>query len=139
MIDQQIALHFLHYIVNVYQTPLPLYATHLINPFFNSRISDNHDKGYRFQPIVKSLYLSMFLQCRISFKLTKTLCHLYNKYRRTKKCRTSANIIGTILQQMAKEKKQSERGFHRKHTKQLKRIKESQSDIDNIQNIERKQ
>ena len=136
MIDQQIVLYFLRYTVNVFQTPLPFYATHLINPFL---IQNLRQSRQGFQPIVKSLYLLMFLQCRISFKLTKTLCHLYNKYRRTKKCRTSANIIGTILQQMAKEKKQREKGFHREHTKQLKRIKESQSDIYNIQNIERKQ
>ena len=30
--------------MNVFQTPLPFYATQIINPFLNSRISANHDK-----------------------------------------------------------------------------------------------
>ena len=49
-------------------TPLPFYASQIINPFLNSRISANQNYGQEFQPIVKSLYPLMFLQCRISFK-----------------------------------------------------------------------
>ena len=30
--------------VNVYEAPLPLYTTQIINPFLNSIISDNHEK-----------------------------------------------------------------------------------------------
>ena len=41
IIDQQRAKHFCN-TVNVVQTPLPFYATQIINNFFNSRISVNH-------------------------------------------------------------------------------------------------
>ena len=44
IIDKQIARHFCK-TVNVFQTPLPFYATHMINPFPNSRISAKYDKG----------------------------------------------------------------------------------------------
>ena len=53
--------------VNVFKTPLPFYGTQIIDPFLKSRISANHEKGLEFQPIVKSLYSLIFLQCRISF------------------------------------------------------------------------
>ena len=47
MIDQQIARHFVHYSEYIYH-PLPFYTTKIINPFLNSRISANHDKGLGF-------------------------------------------------------------------------------------------
>ena len=40
LLDQQIARYF----VNIFQTPLPFYATQIINPFLNTRISANQDK-----------------------------------------------------------------------------------------------
>ena len=53
--------------VNIFQTPLPFYATQYIHHCLNSRISANHDKEIEFQPIVKFLNPLMFLQCRIFF------------------------------------------------------------------------
>ena len=43
IIDQQIVQHFVRS-VNVFQTPLSLYANQIINLFLNSRISVNHYK-----------------------------------------------------------------------------------------------
>ena len=40
---------------NVFHTPLSFYATQIINPFLNSRISANHDKVDGLQSMVKSL------------------------------------------------------------------------------------
>ena len=37
-----------------FKPPLPFYLTKNINPFLNSRIPANHDKGERFNPIVNS-------------------------------------------------------------------------------------
>ena len=68
LIDQQIARHFVHYSKCLYN-PLPFNATQIDNPFLTSRISSNHDRGLGFQPIVKSVYSLMFLQCRISFNV----------------------------------------------------------------------
>ena len=48
-------------------TPFPFYHTQIFTPFLNSKISANRNKRLGFQPIVKSLYPLMFLQCRISF------------------------------------------------------------------------
>ena len=40
----------------------PFYVTQIINLFLNSRISANHDKGYRdFELVGKSLYSLLFL------------------------------------------------------------------------------
>ena len=61
-IDQQISQHFVQYSECLSKTP-----SLLCNLFLNSRISANHDKECRFQPIVKSSYSLMYLQCRISF------------------------------------------------------------------------
>ena len=66
IIDQQIARHFCN-TVEVFQTPLSFYIIQIINPFLNLRISANHDKEQGLQPILKSCYSLMFLQCRISF------------------------------------------------------------------------
>ena len=66
MIDPQIARHFVHY-SECLSNPLPFKATQIINPFLDSRFSANNNKGFEFQPIVKSLYSLMFFQCRISF------------------------------------------------------------------------
>ena len=46
IIDQQIPLHFVQY-SECLSNPLLFYATRIINPFLNSRISANHAKGYR--------------------------------------------------------------------------------------------
>ena len=55
IIDQQIARHFVQY-SECLSHPLPFYATQIINPFPNSRISANHEKGYLgFLAILKSL------------------------------------------------------------------------------------
>ena len=56
--------------MKVFQTPLPFHATKITKPF-SIRISANHDKEKRCQPIVKYLYSLMFLQCRISVILVK--------------------------------------------------------------------
>ena len=42
MIEKQIALHFVQYTVNVFQTPFP--SMQIINPFLNSRISANEKR-----------------------------------------------------------------------------------------------
>ena len=34
-----------------YPTPLPFYATQIIDPFLNSIISANHEKGEEFEPM----------------------------------------------------------------------------------------
>ena len=47
IIDQQRAKHFCN-TVNVFQTPLPFFATQIVNTFLNSRISANHNKGLGF-------------------------------------------------------------------------------------------
>ena len=39
---------------NVFQSPLPIFVTQIINPFLNSRISANHDKRQGLRPKVKS-------------------------------------------------------------------------------------
>ena len=44
VIEKQIARHLCN-TMNVFQTTLPFYATQMINPFLNLRISANHDKG----------------------------------------------------------------------------------------------
>jgi hypothetical protein len=49
IIDKQITRLFC-YTTNVYQTPLLFYATQLIKPFLNSRISSNHKKVEGIQP-----------------------------------------------------------------------------------------
>ena len=68
---------FLCITVNVLQTPLPFYATQIINPFLCSRIIANHDKGEGFQPIMKSLNSQLFLQYIISFiSLIKHYLHI---------------------------------------------------------------
>ena len=66
IIEKQIPRQFVQYIECLSIDP-PFYATQIINPFLNSRISTNNDKGQGFQPIVKYLYPLMFLQCIISF------------------------------------------------------------------------
>ena len=43
-IDQQIAQHFVHFS----ECLSNFYATQMINPFLNSRILANHDKGLEF-------------------------------------------------------------------------------------------
>ena len=40
---------------NVYQILLPFYATQMINSFYNSIISANHEKGEKFKPFIISL------------------------------------------------------------------------------------
>ena len=35
--------------------PLPFHAIQIINPFLNSRITANHDKNEKIQPMLKSL------------------------------------------------------------------------------------
>ena len=47
MIDQQIAQHFVHYSKCLYH-PLLFFATQIIIPFLNSKISANHDKWLGF-------------------------------------------------------------------------------------------
>ena len=42
IVDQQIARHFVHYSERL-SNPLSFYATQIIKPFHNSRISANHD------------------------------------------------------------------------------------------------
>jgi hypothetical protein len=44
MIEKQEARPFVQYA----NAPLPFYATQIINPFLNSGISPNHDKGEGF-------------------------------------------------------------------------------------------
>ena len=44
IIKKQIARHFVQY-SDVFQTPLTLYVTQMVNPFLIPRISVNHDKG----------------------------------------------------------------------------------------------
>ena len=51
----------------MFLTPIPFYATQIINPFLNSRNSVNHNKVERIQLMVKSLERGLFLYCRISF------------------------------------------------------------------------
>ena len=79
IIDQQIAQNFMHF-SELFTTSLPFYASQIISHFLTLRISANHDKGLGFQPIVRSLYSFMFLQCRISFIcLTKNYYFAYNQ------------------------------------------------------------
>ena len=59
--------------LNVFQALLPFYATQIITPFLNSKISVNCVNGQGFQPIVKLLCPLMFLQFRISF--IQTILH----------------------------------------------------------------
>ena len=59
IIYQQIARHFVHYIENLSNPPF-LLCNSIFNSFLNSRISANYDRGFRFYPIVKSLYSLMF-------------------------------------------------------------------------------
>ena len=54
-----------------FNPPFPSIQLKIINPFHNSRISANYDKGQEFQPIMKPLYPSMFLQFRIFFIVSK--------------------------------------------------------------------
>ena len=54
IIEKQIAHNFF-VIHQIYQTPLPSYATQIINPFLNSMVLANHEIGLEFQLIVKSL------------------------------------------------------------------------------------
>ena len=72
IIDQQIARRgILCTTVNVFQPPLPFYASKIINTFLNSKyssISANHNKWLDFWLIVKSFYSFLFIQCRIYFK-----------------------------------------------------------------------
>ena len=53
IIDQQIAMHFVQYDKCLSNPPSLLHATKIDNPFLNSRISANHDKGLGFKSIVK--------------------------------------------------------------------------------------
>ena len=48
MIDQQIAWHFVHYSECLSNSLSHIYATQIINPFLNSRISTNEDKWVGF-------------------------------------------------------------------------------------------
>ena len=59
--EKQIARHLCN-TANIYQTPLPFYATQIINPFLNPIISANPNKGEEFQQIAKSLYPLLFPQ-----------------------------------------------------------------------------
>ena len=43
IIDKQLAQHYMRY-SECLSNPLPFYATHIIDPFLNSRISASHDK-----------------------------------------------------------------------------------------------
>ena len=54
IIDQQIARNFVQY-SECLSNLLPNYETQIINPFLNSMISANHDKGQEFLPIMKYL------------------------------------------------------------------------------------
>ena len=45
----------------IYKTPLPFFATQIINPFLYSIISANHDKGEELQTMVKSLHPLLYL------------------------------------------------------------------------------
>ena len=47
IIDQQIAWHFVDY-SECLSNPLPFFETQIINPFLNSRITVNHEKGLGF-------------------------------------------------------------------------------------------
>ena len=47
IVDHKVARHFLHY-SECLSNPLSFYATQMINPFPNSRISANHDKVFGF-------------------------------------------------------------------------------------------
>ena len=46
---------------NVFHTLLPFFATQIVNPFLNIRLSANHDKVQGNQPMVKSLRRGLFL------------------------------------------------------------------------------
>ena len=59
-IEKQTALHTCN-TANVYQTPLPFYATQTIDPFTNSIISAYHEKVEKFYQKVKSLHPLLFL------------------------------------------------------------------------------
>ena len=67
----------------VCQTPFlsTFYATETTNPFLNSIVSANHEKGKEFQAMVKSIYPLLFLLCTISFKFFPlphfTICEMY--------------------------------------------------------------
>ena len=55
-----------HEILNVFHTPFPLYATQLINPFLNLKISANHDTVGRLSAnMLKFLWRWLFLYCKI--------------------------------------------------------------------------
>ena len=47
IIDQQTVRHFVQY-SECLPNPLPVYGTKIVNPFINSRITANHDKGEGF-------------------------------------------------------------------------------------------
>ena len=60
IIEKHTARHFVQY-CECLSTLLHFYATKIVNPFLNSRISAIHDKGLGIKPILKSLYLLMLL------------------------------------------------------------------------------
>ena len=72
--DQKIARYFMQYgecpPVN---PPCPSMQLKQLNHFLNSRILAIHERGQRFQPIVKFRYPLIFPQCRISVNQTQTL------------------------------------------------------------------
>ena len=72
-IDQRIARHFVASL-NVFNNPLPFYATQIIGPFLTSMILANHDKGFGFYCI---LVLFFIVQLYIrNFSLTMVYFYL---------------------------------------------------------------
>ena len=59
-IEKQMVRNFVLFI-KCLQTPLPFYATQIINSSLNSMLSANHKKGEEFQPMEKFLYPLLFL------------------------------------------------------------------------------
>ena len=60
--EKKIARHFMQYIVCL-STPLPYYATHIINFFLESRITVNHDKREGFLANREILILTRIFKC----------------------------------------------------------------------------
>ena len=51
-----------------FSIPLPFYATQIVNPYINLRISANHDKGDGLSS-KKPYKRGLFLYCRISLRV----------------------------------------------------------------------
>ena len=83
---------------------LPFFATQIINPFLTSSFPVNHDKGVGFlkanQLIRESIYLLMFLQCRISFIMphTRPLCVFSLSFRRPNLHNTHKSYLIFVLE-----------------------------------------